>query len=267
MRKILLVLFVLIILVSATGCGYSEAREKALYEKQVNGFFEALDKGDKEAVKSYFSKTAQKQDADLLKNIDKLLSVYPRGSSDIKFAEVLAGEYENDYGSMYSCAYSTLPVANGESIYWFDIEYVYEDDGQPDNIGLSRVCFYTADEYCLSFTEESEPEKALGLEVFSERKVEGEIRCINRVPYEFRQEKDGLLLSDIKAFLKESVDYSAFTENFGTPGNNFFYTYYEAIGEDDKVVFLELDIVDNKICYAAIYDEFSYIETVLEMNY
>ena len=69
------------------------------------------------AMAESISKTAQKYDPDLSENIDKLLSVYPRGSSDIKFAEVLAGEYENDYGSLYSSAYSTLPVVNGENIY------------------------------------------------------------------------------------------------------------------------------------------------------
>ena len=267
MKRILSALLALVICVSFAGCSHSEAREQALYEKQVKGFFEALDKGDKEGVKAYFSKTAQKYDPDLSENIDKLFSAYPRGSSDIKFAEVLAGEYENDYGSMYSCAYSTLPVVNGENIYWFDIEYVYEDDDHPDNVGLSRVYFSTADEYCLSFSEEGEPVKALGLEVFAERKVEGEIRCINRIPYEFSQEKDGILLSEVKAFLKETDDHSAFTEKFGAAGTEFFYTYYEVIGEDDKVVYLELDIVDNKICYAAVYDEFSYIETIIEENY
>ena len=36
---------------------------------------------------------------------------------------VTSGEYENDYGSMYSCARSTLPVVNGENIYWFEKTY------------------------------------------------------------------------------------------------------------------------------------------------
>ena len=267
MRRILSAILAFIICFYMPGCSHFEAREQALYEKQVNGFFEALDKGDKEAVKAHFSKTVQKYDTDLSGNIDKLLSVYPRGSSDIKFTEVLSGEYENDYGSLYSCARATLPVVNGENIYWFEIEYVYEDDDHPDNVGLSRVYFSTADEYCLSFTEKNEPVKALGLEVFSERRVEGEIRCINRIPYEFDQEKDGVLLSEIKAFLEESDDYSAFTEKFGAPGTNFFYTYYEVVGDEDKVVYLELDIIDNKICYAAVCDEFSYIEPIIEENY
>ena len=267
MKKMLSALLALVICVSLAGCGHSEAREQALYEKQVNGFFEALDEGDKNAVKSYFSKTAQNHDADLSENIDKLLSVYPRGSSDIKFSKLLAGEYEYNYGSNYSCARSTLPVVNGKNIYWFEIEYVYEDDENPDNIGLSRVYFSTADEYCLFFTEEGEPVKALGLEVFAERKIEGEIRCINRIPYKFSQEKDGILLSEVKEVLKENVDYSAFTERFGAPGTDFFYTYYEVIGENDKVLYLELDIVDNKIYYAAVYDEFSFIETIIEENY
>ncbi|MBQ8382863.1 MAG: DUF5104 domain-containing protein [Clostridia bacterium] len=118
-------------------------------------FFNALDKGDSDEIKSLFSRTVLSSDSDLDEQIDKLISIYPRSTTAIMFDGLLGGEYADDAGMYKSMAYATFPVVSNNRYFWVYIELIYEDDFSSDNIGLNRVFFYTADEYCTFIRDEN----------------------------------------------------------------------------------------------------------------
>ena len=145
---------------------------------------------------------------------------------------------------------------------------MYEDDFCEDNIGLSSVFFYTADEYCAYFHNDSKklPDE-IGLLVFSDLKLEKEIRPIEGNPYEFTPIERTINISDVEDFLDKNKNFAAFSEAFGQPnakGLHWTY-YYEITDNDGSTQYFEIGVPDGKnIEYANIVGEFEFIRNILE---
>ena len=250
------------------GCGsWCHLMETAIYQQKINIFFKALEEDDATKLKSLFSKTVISNDLDLNEQIDKLIAIYPSSTTTVMFDGLLAGEYENEKGMSKSTVYSTFPVINDNECYWVCIELIYKDDFSSNNVGLNRVLFYTADEYCIFFHDEnSNTPSDIGLSVYAEQELESEVRCINRYPYEFIPIERNLKLSEIENLLNNTTNFSSFTSTFGVSNaKDSLGTYYYEIKETDgRTAYLEIGTEDDEILYANLVDDFNYIKCVLE---
>ena len=190
------------VLLAFAGCGsFKRLSEEKIYEEKIDAFFSALEDDDSAALKSLFSQTVIDKDADLDQQIEKLLSIYPNAKTDVKFDGANGGDYVNRDGKFKSAAYTTFPVVCESKCYWVYFELIYEDDFSEENVGLNRVFFYTADEYC-AFWHDDDPKHPddVGLLVFSDLKLEGEVRPIEEWPYEWTPAERKISVSDVEDF-------------------------------------------------------------------
>ena len=264
------ILLVLVFLVF-TGCGSAvRLSEEKIYREKIDAFFFALENEDSTALKSLFSQTVIEKDADLDKQIEKLFSIYPNTKTDIKFNGLLGGDYENRGGKFKSVAYTTFPVVCDNQYFWVYFELIYEDDFSKENIGLNRVFFYTADEYCVYFhNDEEKMPNDNGLLVFSDLKLSNEIIPIEGFPYEFSPIERTIKTSDIERFLESNKSFSEFKEMFGEPNAiGALWTYYYEVTENDGFTkYVEIGVPNNdEIEYANIVGEFEFIKCILEKN-
>lgn len=257
------------VLLACSGCGsFDRLSEERIYEEKIDAFFSALENEDSTALKSLFSQTVIDKDTDLDRQIDKLLAIYPNVKTDVKFHDLISGDYEKQGGKSKSVAYATFPVVCEGKYYWVYFELIYEDDFSEENIGLNSVFFYTADEYCAFWHDDNEkyPDD-IGLLVFSDLKLEKEVRPIERWPYEFTPMERRISVTDVEDFFEKSKSLSEFIEVFGLPNaKGELWTYYYEITEiDGSTKYLEIGAPDGeKITYANIVGEFEYIRGILE---
>ncbi|MBQ2988343.1 MAG: DUF5104 domain-containing protein [Clostridia bacterium] len=249
-----------------TGCGsFKRLSEEKIYQEKIEAFFSALENEDSDALKSLFSKTVIEGDTDLDKQIEKLLAIYPNAKTDVKFDGILGGDYENQDGHFKSSAYTTFPVVCEGKYYWVYFKIIYEDDVSKENIGVHSVFFYTADEYCAFWNNEKYPDDT-GLLVFSDLKLEKEVRPIERWPYEFTPVERKIRVSDVEEFLKTSKSVTKLRETFGLPNaKGALGTYYYEITETDGTIqYLEIGAPNgDEITFVKIVGEFEYIRRVL----
>ena len=271
MKKIKALSFILIIalLLALSACGsFKRVNEDEIYQENINNFFAALDDRDTDAIKSLFSSVVIQNDTDLDEQISKLISIYPNAETEILFDGLLAGEYENRDGKHKSVAYTTFPVICDNQYFWVYFELVYEDDFCEEDVGLSSVYFYTADEYCAFFHNDSEKfPNELGLLVFSDLKLEKEIRPIEGIPHEFTPIERTINISDVEDFLDKNKSFTAFSEAFGQPNSQRSHRtyYYEITDNDGATQYFEIGVPDGKnIEYANIVGEFEFIRIILE---
>lgn len=256
-----LVLFVL------NGCGSCKRMsEDEIFQDRIDEFFSALDDKDADKIKSLFSQAAIAGDADLDAQIQKLFSIYPNAKTEIKFDGQLGGDYENQGDKRKSTAYTTVPVISEEKYYWVYFELIYEDDFSKETIGLNRVFFYTADEYCAFFHDENAkyPDD-IGLLVFSDLKLEKEIRPIEGIPYEYTPVERTITETDINVFLASNRSWGDFTEVFGAPNAQCsLRAYYEITDSDAEPQYFEIGVFEDEITYIHVVSDFEFIKCILE---
>ncbi|MBQ8408539.1 MAG: DUF5104 domain-containing protein [Clostridia bacterium] len=247
-----------------TGCNIdTQSKERRIYEESIETFFTALDGQDFSALKSLFSRAVIQSDDDLDEQIHKLMSIYPKDETKIFCDGLLGGDYKQEYGKCMSTVYTTFPIVCDGEYFWVYYELVYEDDFSEENIGISRVFFYTADEYCIAFHDDSwKLPKDMGLLVYADRKVENEIRAINKFPYEFIPIARKIDISDVEAFLKLNKNLSDFTKEFGEPNAKDSNRYYYEIESEDAVRYLVIGIMGEEVYYANLVGEFDFIKCI-----
>ena len=267
--KALSLILIVALLLALSACGsFKRVNEDKIYQENINNFFAALDDRDTDAIKSLFSSAVIQNDADLDEQISKLISIYPNAETEILFDGLLGGDYESRDGKHKSVAYTTFPVICDNQYFWVYFELVYEDDFCEENVGLSSVFFYTADEYCAFFHNDSEKlPNELGLLVFSDLKLERDIKPIEGIPYEFTPIERTINISDVEVFFDKNKSLTEFMEAFGQPNSQgSLWTYYYEITETDgSAKYLEIGVPDGEnIEYANIIGEFEFIRSILE---
>lgn len=267
--KALSLILIVALLLALSACGsFKRVNEDKIYQENINNFFAALDDRDTDAIKSLFSSAVIQNDTDLDEQISKLISIYPNAETEILFDGLLAGHYESRDGKHKSVAYTTFPVICDNQYFWVYFELVYEDDFCEENVGLSSVFFYTADEYCAFFHNDSEKlPNELGLLVFSDLKLERDIKPIEGIPYEFTPVERTINISDVEVFFDKNKSLTEFMKEFGQPNSQgSLWTYYYEITETDgSAKYLEIGVPDGEnIEYANIIGEFEFIRSILE---
>ena len=252
------------------GCGsVKRLQEEKLYKEAYTDFFAALDARDADKMKSLFSKAVLEQDEDLDLMIEKMFSSYSKAESKVMFDGNIHGEYTDEDGKHQSIAYSTIPVYCGNEYYWVELELIYEDDFNPDHIGLNTVCFYTADEYYAFFSDDAQVSEdlAAGLHVYADLDIEGQIRCIDQIPVLYTEYERSLRLGDVEAFLKTNVDMDTFIENFGQSNAvSCLYEneYYYALEDENEKLYLEIYTENRQIVSVAVVNEMGFVKSILE---
>ena len=267
--KVLSLILIVALLLALSACGsFKRVNEDKIYQENINNFFAALDDRDTDAIKSLFSSAVIQNDTDLDEQISKLISIYPNAETEILFDGLLSGDYESRDRKHKSVAYTTFPVICDNQYFWVYFELVYEDDFCEENVGLSSVFFYTADEYCAFFHNDSEKlPNELGLLVFSDLKLERDIKPIEGIPYEFTPVERTINISDVEVFFDKNKSLTEFMEAFGQPNSQgSLWTYYYEITETDgSAKYLEIGVPDGEnIEYANIIGEFEFIRNIFE---
>lgn len=248
---------------SLSGCAPSIwANEEALYEEKLEEFIAALDAADRDALRVLFSETVRQQDEDLNQQIEKLLSVYPKGQSKQHWDRLCQGSYTQEDGLRTAAAAATFPVVVEGEYFWIFLCYVYADERKPDNVGLEQVCVYTADEYCALFAEGDfsdigEP----GLTVYAQLQLDTQVRCIKSCPYAFTPTDGPVDLAEAEAFILSDLDWNAFRTKFGQPNavDAPWLYWYEVEAENGQRRYLEICAENGTIIYANVVGEFEWI--------
>lgn len=252
---------------SFSGCAPSVwANEEALYEEKLDEFIAALDAADCDALRALFSQTVRQQDEDLDQQIEKLLSVYPKGQTQPHWDRLCFGSYTQEDGFRTAAAGATFPVVVEGAYFWIFLYYVYVDERNPDNVGLERVRVYTADEYCVYYAGEdfSDPGEP-GLTVYAEMQLDTQVRCIQSHPYGFTPTDGFVDLESAEAFLHSNSDWNAFQTKFGQPNavDEPRLHWYEVEAENGQKRYLEICAENGKIIYANVVGEFEWIRSIL----
>lgn len=265
------------LLISITGCSlfsiFEKNREDRLYRNTIDNFFTALDTQNTDSILNLFSKSAIAEDKEIQSNIDKLIEIYPDAPTQILFDGLLHGSYTQTDGLYRSAISSTFPVFCGGEYYWIYLELVYEDDFCADNIGISCIEFYTADEYCIYYhSDDSKVAEALGFHLYSEKTLENPVISINNSPYEYVYIDREISLMEIKSFFKTNTSYEDFVATFGHPNasqpvdnTNWYLVYYEIFVDSAAPVYLEICVYgSSEIQYANLVNSTSHLEVVIE---
>lgn len=249
LELVMILCIVSMVCVAFTGCILPEdyeyvSEEAKLYNDAVDEFLDALDEGDNERILEMFSDSARNGDADIEEEIDMLIEAYP-GPTDAcnRNGKMVAGEYSNErYGIKTSSVYSIFTVVSNGEYYWCYFELMYENDEDEDQIGVTKVIFYSADEYCDLRYNGAKYEEELGLKLCMEDSLDCEVRAIAGSPYKYTSTGVVLDEDDVKGFMEETNSYTEFVEKYGEPNAIEVYYCYELPDENGEPRYLQLSV-------------------------
>ncbi len=265
MKKIFCLLISFMLILTLCSCGmidFNYSKEQNAYKDTLTLLFDALDKKDSEAIYKLFSPAVRMQDRDLRVQIKNLMSVYNGPTDEIGWDGLLAGTYSNDYGDKIKEADTVFPVCCGNTYYWFYLKLQYENTTDKKQVGITQLEFYTADEQCIfRYDDDAKYSDSLGLEVYADKTLKEEVRCISGWPHKYSSTNNPLDINEVKKFLESSDNFNDFKAQFGEPNAEHIYKYYELPSQDGNMRYLEIG-TDNEIYNVNIVDDFKYIETI-----
>ena len=267
MKRLLCILTALSFLLSFVSCGASRfdtSAEQKAFGDTLTALFQALDSKDTDAIYNLFSPAAKEQNADLKAKIHKMLSVYEGPIDEIGWNGLVGGESSADHGNTYKTVFSTFPVRCGDTYYWFYLNLMYVNTFDKDQIGITQIDFYTADEYCIFRAEDKTHVESPGLAVYAEQTLDEEVRCIYQYPYKYTNATPPLNIEEVVHFLEHSNSFTEFKARFGEPNFEDVWSYYEFPRESDQTQYLHISSHDDTIDLAAVTDDFRYIETIFD---
>lgn len=268
MKRLLCLLLSILFILSLCSCGMlyiDDSKEKKAYKDTITVLFNALDNKDADTIYNLFSPSVREQDKDLNEQIEKLLSEYKGPIDEIGWDGLLAGGASYEYGEKSKNAYTTFPVRSGDTYYWCYLDLMYENTFDEKQIGITQLNFYTADEYCIiRYDDNANIDDSVGLEVYTEKTLDTDIRCINGWPHKYSSTTKALNIDHVNNFLKNSDNFTEFKNQFGEPNAENIYAYYNLQQENEKPRYLEIGVDDDSIHNIGIVDDFKYIETIFD---
>lgn len=241
--------------------------EEQIYNDAVDEFFAAVDAKDKDAIRGMFTLKVQQEDKNLNEKIEQFLEVYP-GPTDLctRDGSMVHGSYKEHYGKRSAEVDSTFMLVSNGVHYWCDFDLMYQNDFDEEQIGIVSCTLYSEDYYCALRYDDSGVEwpNTDGLSVCTDYSLDCEIRVIDKEPYKYTQLDRTITEEQVLDFLETSHKYSDFVKQFGEPNAEHIYHYYEFLGDDGKIYYMNVGDDDRKDLIYGIYldDEFDYVRTI-----
>ena len=243
-----------------------DSKEQKAYKDTITVLFDALDNKDATTIYNLFSPSVREQDRDLKEQIEKMISVYKGPMDEIGWDGLLAGGGSYEGGEKIKNAYTTFPVRSGDTYFWCYLDLIYENTFDEEQIGITQLEFYTADELCIVwYDDNAKIVESVGLEVRAEKTLDTVIRCIGGRPLKYSSTTSALDIDEVNEFFKTSTVFADFNSRFGPPNAENIYYYYNLPEENGKPRYLQIGTNDDGTIYGAnIVDDFKYVETVFD---
>lgn len=272
MLRLISLSIIIVFTLSLAACSFifdllMQDKEEILMQDAISTFFSALDDKNANSIKEMFSKSSILNDIDLENKIYDLLSFYPNSATQILFDDCISGSYTQSDGLYRSAISSNFPFYCDGEYYWIYIEIVYEDDFCEDNIGVSTIEIYTADEYYMYFNTEDEIlSKQIGFYFFKERELDADIISINGVPREYTYIDREIGYCDARDFIETNKSLSDFMKKYGLPNaqDDMGIYFYEVTFDGVAPVYIEIGFVNDEIIYANLVGSIEHYITIIE---
>lgn len=190
--------------------------EGEIFQQTANGFFQAVDNRDKEAIKELFAPNVVKKDRDMDDMIEFLFDVYQEPTDSLDIEQSCAGSYSNDHGTETKEIENWFPVVSGDKNYYCHMTIVYQDDEDLDNVGIKDLVFLSEKEEC---NEDAVWPEGNGLHVIKDSNKEYLTRRIGYYPNVYTPMDRTITVEEILTFLEDNDDWDTFVRQFGEPNS------------------------------------------------
>ena len=240
--------------------------EKTAADKVMDAVCGALNTGNPDMIVNLFSDNVRMGDEKLRENAGGVIKAFGGGTAvcwDIGVSH--SGQTITD-GETIAYIEMLFVINDGDDYYWCRMHYVYENDGDVNDVGLKWLKFYTIDEYYLLLSEEGEDTAAdgSGIFVYADYKVGMPLRCICSIPYIY-DETGCIDAPEASAFLKENNSFEDFKIKFGKPNSDSMpYAVYGLENGDGEDLYLELFVEgeNGTISSAGIVSDAAWVERI-----
>ena len=220
----------------------NEVREDVIKE-----FFDAADNKDKEALMALYSDEIQ-QDSELKEQVEEFLDEYPGGLVDLKF-DYKGGHEEgsSDYGVSSEYLNARYEVKKGDEYYYISFGGYYENDEEPDKIGLDY--FVINSEKGEVISDESDEERDDEEHIIANIDIEEnfETRRVAGIPYKYVEKDIIYTREEVLEAIKESYDLYDLYSYLGEPngvGARLNYVVYEIESNENDYRYIEITHTD-----------------------
>lgn len=261
MKKIWSSVLIVFNMLLLSACGmvyYDDTKENAAYNEAIHDLFEAVDQKDSDAIFQLFSKEARSQIPNLDEKVEDLLSVYSGPTDDIGNDELCIGSAHYEKGKSQKAAENTCLIRSRDQYFFVNMEVVYESD-DPKQKGITRLKFYTVDEYYLG---NEDPLEDYELKVYAKRKANRDLCCVDKKTLEYFPSENQMDINDVKDFLKQSDSFSEFNSDFGQPNACWEDAYYYYKLSNDRYLRVSYKQNSGRIDSVWIVDYYHPIEMV-----
>lgn len=239
LKKLIAAMLIILIFLCMTGCNTDkienalgpyismESKETKIYNKAVDDFFAAVDKKDTKAIKKLFLKSIQ-EDENFQSDIEDFLEFY-HGPTDKceRDGRHVNGRYGSEFGVNTAAIGSNFAVISNDTTYYCSFSIVYENEENPDEVGIDGVDLVTEKVRCSDdFKWNSDP----GIHIIEDCDGDYETRRIGGFPYQYTSIDRTITEKEVKDFVKKSKSYNEFKEEFGEPNADDIAHIYELAG-------------------------------------
>lgn len=119
-------------------------------------------------------------------------------------------------------------------------------NSDPEKVGVTRIRFFTAQEFCGVHYDDWDIPPTDGLDVYAERTLDCQVRAIEGRAYKYTPPQAPLDLDEVEAFLAGGEKtYDDFVERFGEPCAVNIWYFYELPPEDGAPRYLRMNVDYN----------------------
>ena len=239
---VLAVLLAMLSLPAFIGCSVFSNDDH--YKNTLSEFTLALESRNQEKLYDLFSKEIQNDD-DLRTKVDELFRFYLKDTTELFFDEKkeVTTKREKSKDGQFSTADISVTVISDEEYYWIELSIVYDCSfNTQEKTGISKLVFYSADEYCMKLKGKAETETPRGFVFKTDKKADFQIRIIDGNPLAFEDTARIFDMEELEAYFIKPKSYKTFSEIYGKPNAvdalSEYYHYYELPKENNEERYL-----------------------------
>ncbi len=212
-------------------------------EDIVEEFFKAADNKDKDALMELYSEEIR-DDCEIEKQVEDFLIEYPEGFSELEF-DYKGGHEEgsSNYGVSSEYLNASYEVEKDGEYYYISFGVCYENDEEPDKIGLDYMIVNS--EKAKVLKDESDYEHGYNEHIISDINVieDFETRRIAGIPYRYVEKDIIYTREEVLDVIRESNDLYKLYSYLGEPngvGGRLNKVIYEIESENGEPRYIEI---------------------------